>query len=50
MAIQNILNKFNRKGYAVTKSVSTGHVVVTPPWGAVSVFKSYNAAHNFYFN
>lgn len=44
-----IINKFEKKGYDVTKSISTGQIIVKAPWGAVSTFSSYSAAYKFYF-
>ena len=49
MKIENIIKRFESKGYNLTKSISTGNIIITAPWGAISTFNSYNAAYKYYF-
>lgn len=48
MKIDLIIKKFQRKGYSITRSISTGNIVVNTSNGS-RVFNSYNAAYKYYF-
>ena len=49
MTKQSIIKIFEKKGYKVTSSISTGNIVVTPNNLPGKVFNSLNAAYRYYF-
>jgi len=49
MSIKNIIKRLEKSGHKVTKSMSTGNIIVNSAWGAVNTFNSYAAAYKFYF-
>lgn len=49
MKTDYIIQKFKTHGYTVTRDVTTGNIVIKPKYGFGKSFKSYNAAHKYYF-
>ncbi len=49
MTIKKIINKFESKGYKVSRDMNSSNVVVTPRVGYSKTFESYSAASRYYF-
>ena len=47
MTTQSIINKFEKKGYKISRSTASGNIVVNKNFS--KVFTSYAKAYNYYF-